>query len=156
PASLAAFKRAQARMSGKPALGLKHVPPTRLKIGAAPKLRVDVVSDVLGMVRGLELHYRAGTSAWAVEPARPGDVTFPPTFNQGLAPGTRIEYWVGAVDEAGAVLDALGSQTLPFVLNVDAKPPIPVYKRWQFWVGMGAAAIVAAGAATAIGVTQSP
>jgi tetratricopeptide (TPR) repeat protein len=154
--ALQAFGRASAKMKGKPALGLGHVPPTRLKIGAQPKLRVDVTNDTLGMVRGLELHYRAGTSAWAVEKTKPGEVTFPPTFNAGLAPGTRIEYWVSAVDDDGAVLDTLGAQSLPFVLHVDEKPPIPVHKRWQFWVGLGAGVVVAAGVAAAVGVTQAP
>jgi len=88
--------------------------------------------------------------------AQPGEVTFPPTFNAGLAPGAHLEYYVTALDEDGAVLDTLGSPTLPFALNVDAKPAIAVYKRWQFWVGLGAGVVAAAGVAAAVGVTQSP
>ena len=156
PSAQAAWKRAEERMAGKPPLKLQHVPPTRLKIGAVPKLRIEVVSDTNDLVRGLELHYRAGQSAWAVTPIKAGDVTFPATFNAGLAPGTRIEYWVGAVGEEAAQLDALGSLALPFVLHVDEKPAKPIYKRWQFWVGLGAGVAVAAGAAAAIGVTQAP
>ncbi|HUS63771.1 MAG TPA: tetratricopeptide repeat protein [Kofleriaceae bacterium] len=155
-AALAAFAKAQARMKGRPPLSLTHVPPSRLRIGQAPRLRVEVANDSLSMVRGLEVGYRAGGGAFAMMSAKPGDVTFPPTFNAGLAAGTRIEYWVAAVDEDGAVLDTLGSAALPFVLNVDAKPPVPVHKKWQFWVGLGAGVLVVAGAAAAIGVTQAP
>lgn len=155
-AGVAAFKRASALMKGKPPMQLQHVPPARLKIGEAPKLRVDVANDVLGLVSRLVVSYRAGGGAFASMTAKPGEVTFPATFNAGLAPGTRIEYWVTAVDEDGAVLDTLGSEKLPFVLNVDGRPPKPLAKRWQFWVGLGAGIVAAAGAATAIGLTQAP
>jgi tetratricopeptide (TPR) repeat protein len=155
-AALAAFKRAQERMKGKPSLALTHVPPARLKIGQIPRLRIEVGGDTLSLVSGLQVHYRAGGGAFAMMAAKPGEVTFPSTFNAGLAPGARIEYYVTAVDEDGAVLDTIGSSTLPFVLNVDSKAPAPIHKRWQFWVGLGAGVLVAAGAAAAIGVTQSP
>jgi len=154
--ALGAFKKAQERMKGKPSLALTHVPPARLKVGQAPKLRVDVSGDTLSLVSGLQVSYRAGGGAFATLSAKPGDLVFPQTFNAGLAPGTRIEYYVTAVDEDGAVLDTLGSSLLPFVLNVDAKAAPPLHKRWQFWVGLSAGVLVAAGAAAAIGVTQAP
>ena len=100
--ALAAFVQAQALMKGQAPLGLQHVPPTRLKVGATPRLRIEVTHDKLQMVTGLQLHYRAGHGAWAVSSVQQGDVSFPPTFNQALAAGTRIEYWFDAVDEAGA------------------------------------------------------
>lgn len=155
-AALAAFAKAQERMKGRPALALTHVPPARLKVGQAPRLRIEVGGDTLALVSGLQVSYRAGGGAFASMSAKPGDVVFPQTFNSGLAPGSRIEYYVTAVDEDGAVLDTLGSATLPFVLNVDAKPPAPVHRRWQFWVGIGAGLLVVAGAAAAVGVTQAP
>ena len=155
-AALAAFRKAQERMKGRPALTLTHVPPARLKIGQAPRLRIDVGGDTLGLVSGLKLRYRAGTSAWASLDTKPGDVTFPQTFNQGLSPGTRIEYWVTAVDEDGAVLDTLGTETLPFALHVDDKPPKPLHKRWQLWVGVAAGVVVAAGVAAGVGVALAP
>lgn len=155
-AALDAFVKAQARMKGRPPLVLAHVPPGRLKTGATPRLRIEVGNDALNMVRELVVGYRAGGGAWATISAKPGDVTFPATFNAGLSPGTRVEYYVTAVDEDGAALDTLGSQALPFALAVDDKAQRPLHKRWQFWVGLGAGALVALGAATAIGVTQAP
>jgi tetratricopeptide (TPR) repeat protein len=150
-----AFARAQAARKDRPPLKLAHVPPARLRVGATPKLRIELADD-LGLARAIELHYRAGGFAFAVERTRPGEVTFPPGFNAALAPGTRIEYFVTAVDDNGAVLDALGSQKEPFALAVDAKPPVPAYKRWQVWVGVAAAVLVAGGIAAAVGVVESP
>jgi tetratricopeptide (TPR) repeat protein len=155
-AAVAAFARAQERMKGRPSLTLAHVPPARLKVGQAPRLRVDVGGDTLALVSGLKLRYRAGAGAWATLDTKPGEVVFPGTFNQGLQPGTRIEYWVTAVDEDGAVLDTLGSDNLPFILNVDAKAEKPLHKRWQLWVGVGAAVVVAAGIAAGVGVALAP
>jgi tetratricopeptide (TPR) repeat protein len=155
-AAASAYRQARDKMKGIAALKLEHAPPARLKIGAIPRLRFGVANDVLGMVQGLEVSYRADQSAYARMSAKPGEVTFPPEFSASLAPGTRVEYWVNAVDAEGAALDTLGSAAEPFVLKVDEKPAKPVHKRWQFWVGLGAGVLVAAGAATAIGVTQAP
>lgn len=150
------FLRAQARMKQRPQLSLAHVPPTRVKIGEAPRLRVDVVADTLGLVRSLQVRYRANGGAYARLSAQPGTIVFPDAFNAGLRPGTRIDYDIEALDADGAVIDALGSDTLPFSVAVDTLTAKPVWKKWPFWVGLGAGALVIAGAATAIGVTQAP
>jgi hypothetical protein len=94
--------------------------------------------------------------AYATLSARPGDVAFPAELNAGLRPGTKVEYHVEVLDQDGAVVDHLGSATLPFALTVDARPPKPIHKRWQFWVGLGTGVLVAGGVAAAIGITQAP
>jgi len=60
---LAAFAKAQARMKGKPQLGLQHVPPARVKIGASPRLRIDVTGDTLSLVRGPQAQLTAQAAA---------------------------------------------------------------------------------------------
>jgi tetratricopeptide (TPR) repeat protein len=156
PQARVTFQRAQERMKGKAPLQLSHVPPGRLKIGQAPKLRFDTTSDPLGMIHELSVSYRAGVGAYAHLSVRPGEMSFPPEFNNGLSPGTRVEYHVDAIDEEGGVVDSLGSDALPFVLQVDARPPKPVWKRWQFWVGLGAGVVAAGAVAATVGVMEGP
>ena len=38
------------------------------------------------------------------------------------------------------------------MLHVDEKPAKPIYKRWQFWVGLGAGVAAAGAAAITAGV----
>lgn len=155
PKSKPSFDKAVARMKGKAPLSLRHVPPSRVKIGQAPKLRFDIASDTLGIVKTLSLYYRAGGGAYASISVPPGEVTFPPEFNAGLQPGVKLEYRVEALDGDGAVIESLGTELLPFAITVDQKVK-PLVKRWQFWVGLTAGVVVAAGVATGLGVGLAP
>jgi len=77
-----------------------------------------------------------------------------------LVAGTRVEYWVRALNAQGSVLAESGTATLPFRLQV-AAPAIaasqgagapastPWFKRWWVWTIVGAVAIGGGAAAYA-------
>lgn len=54
-----------------------------------------------------------------------------------------IEYYVVAVDAEGAVIAAEGSEAEPLAIPVESPTAgaAPVYKKWWFWTGIGAAVV---------------
>ena len=121
-------------------------------LGEAPAnqpARVDVRIEGDGekMVAALELGYRtADTGAFLTKQVKPAEVLAVPA--PSLAPGSRVDYYVRALDDHGGVLAESGSPTLPFRLQVATpiemrREPQRWYQKWWFWTAVGA---VAAGA----------
>jgi hypothetical protein len=120
---------------------------------------VTIESDPLAHVTELVVHYRqAGQGAYSIGrgPASASVVEVPAAFLAGLKGGTRVEYYIEALDGLEGELVALGSPREPFVFAVAGAPlgetapgPGPSgsawYKKWWVWTVAGA---VVAGAAT--------
>ena len=113
------------------------------------------------MVAALELGYRRGDGGAFLtaraKPPLPLEVPAP-----ALTAGTRVDYYVRALDEHGGVLAESGAPTLPFRLQVAAPPvlvgrepapPARWYQRWWVWTIVGA---VAAGAGAVAYVETRP
>jgi tetratricopeptide (TPR) repeat protein len=118
------------------------------------RIDVRIEGDGEKLVAALELGYRtADTGAFLTKQARPLETLAVPA--PSLAAGARVDYYVRALNEHGAVLADSGTPTLPFRLQVAApiqarREPQHFYQKWWFWTLVGAAA-VGAGTATYFG-----
>jgi len=149
PISAEVFARARARVGNLPPLSVTHLPPGAARVGQPITIGFQVASDPMKMIAGVVLHYRAGSGAFSTVPrAEAGPIALPREFTQGLSSGATVEYYADVVDEAGAMLEHLGSASLPFSLRVGSARG-PVTKKWWFWVATAGAVAVAA---TAIGL----
>jgi hypothetical protein len=151
------FESAQQFWEGKQPLGLDHLPPGRVPPNQPVSIPIRIASDPLNMIRARTLHYRReGSSDWEVIELGEADVTaeLPRTPLPLVGDSYRMEYYITAVDENGATLDALGSPTAPlaFLVTKDAiERPTPIYKKWWVWAGAGAAV---AGTITTIAIIR--
>jgi tetratricopeptide (TPR) repeat protein len=148
-ASRSAFAEAERLLGAVPALAVTHNAPGSLKPGLPVVLSFTSTPDPMKLVRSIELRYRAGSGAWSTLSVQPGPVKLPPAFSSGLLPGAKIEYYGELVDPNGAVLQHLGTEALPFQVEVE-RPVQSVVKKWWFWTAAVAVVAVAAGA---IGLT---
>jgi tetratricopeptide (TPR) repeat protein len=141
------YDAARKELEGKGVLAVKHTARGDVAPGQLPTIRVDVIADPLRMIQKLVLHYRSGGSlAYSeVESSEPGALVLPKTLSSGLRSGTKIEYYIDAVDESGGILQSLGTAEGPFAINV--REDRPFYKSWWFW---GVAGAVAVGTTVAI------
>ena len=128
-------------------LRLVQAPVAEVSPGEPARVDVKVEGDAEKMVATLELGYRAAdTGAFLTARARPPMPLEVP--GPALGAGSRVDYYVRALDEHGSVLAESGAPTLPFRLQVAelaprAAPrgPTPWYERWWVWTIVGAAAV---------------
>jgi tetratricopeptide (TPR) repeat protein len=157
PAARSAFDASRARAGQTPMLRVAHTPPPSVKAGAPVELAFTVENDARGLVRGLRLSYRtAGSPAFSSLPvARAGRIALPPLFTRAVPAGARIEYFAVALGANDALLEHVGSASLPFGIEVE-RPRVNVARKWWFWTALaGAAAVVAGGVALAVTLTQT-
>jgi hypothetical protein len=76
-------------------------------------------------------------------------MSLPKVTTQSLRVGTRVEYYIEAVDEQGGVLQSLGTEDRPFAFTVREERPL--YQKWWFWTIAGA---VVVGTTTALVTTR--
>jgi tetratricopeptide (TPR) repeat protein len=159
-----AFSTAQKALQGKRPLAITHVPPGDVPKGRAVKIPVTVASDPLEQVAAFDLHYRlSGTGAFSTTraPRSAGAVEVPAAFLSGMRGGTKIDFYIVALDEQDDQLQTLGNAKEPFVFAVAADPtelalqtsPVsekPGYKKWWVWTLVVGA--VAAGAGAGVGI----
>jgi tetratricopeptide (TPR) repeat protein len=157
------FEAARAQLGEGAALSVSHTPPASVKAGAPIELRFVVQNDKLALVSGVRVHYRLGGgkafSALPLQPAGPGSpkIALPRAFTMSVPPGARIEYFATGVGENDAALEHIGSDALPFALQVEAQKGPSVAKKWWFWTAMTVAAgAVATGIALSVTLTQPP
>jgi tetratricopeptide (TPR) repeat protein len=141
-----AFAQAQARLGTAPVLAVSHTAPGSSKPGMPVDLAFTGTADPMNLVRNVVLHYRAGSGAFSTMPTAVGKVTLPRNFTGALLPGAKIEYYGDVVDRNGAVLEHLGTASLPFVVEVE-RPTQTVLRKWWFWTVTGGILAVAAVAA---------
>jgi hypothetical protein len=157
PEARRAYDAARARLGGAPPLRIAHTPPPSAKAGARIELAFAAENDPLGLVRGLRVSYRvAGSKAFSTLPVAPAAaMVLPRSFTQAVPPGSKIEYFAVALDANDAALEHVGSQSLPFGVQIEAPRGPSVAKKWWFWTAMAAtAAVVAGGVALAVTLTQ--
>jgi tetratricopeptide (TPR) repeat protein len=161
-----AFASAQAAMQGKRPLAISHVPPGDVPKGRAVKIPVAVESDPLDQITSFDLHYRlSGSGAFSVARASrsAGSVEVPAPFLAGMHGGTKVDFYIVALDEKDDQLQSLGTARDPFVfavaldpteLAVAAESPAaretPAYKKWWVWTLVAGA--LAAGAGAGLGI----
>jgi tetratricopeptide (TPR) repeat protein len=157
PEARRAWDAARARLGEAPPLRIAHTPPPSAKAGARIELSFAVTNDPLGVVRGVRVSYRmAGSKAFSSLPVAPaGPIALPPAFTQAVPAGSRVEYFAVAVDANEALLEHVGSESLPFGIQIEARRGPSVAKKWWFWTSLAAAAaVVAGGVALAVTLTQ--
>ena len=106
-----AFAAAKRFWEGKRPLTISHVPHGQAPRNQAVEIPVEVESDPLALVAELVVSYwLLGAGAFSVSRAAPdeGKVEIPAAF-LGSAGGSRVEYYVTALDRTGNQLVALGS-----------------------------------------------
>lgn len=157
-ASVTSFKAAQKFWEGKQPMAMDHLPPGKVPPNEPVTIPVRIVSDPLRMIHARKLFYRReGASKWeAIALGRSEQsAKLPRTPLPLTGKSYRMEYYIVAMNEHGAIIDALGSATSPlaFLVTEDAidRPP-PIYKRWWFWAGAGA---VLAGTIATIAIVQA-
>lgn len=167
PATTAAYAAARKYWQGKRPLTVTHVPPGTVAGDRAARLVVGVESDPLGMVKQLAVRYRlAGQGAFssATAPAGAAAVEIPSTFLAGLAGGTRVEYYVVALDAAEGELADVASAKEPFVLTVAGQgvggsgprgAPFVWYRKWWIWT-IAAAIVAGVGLGAYFGTREAP
>jgi hypothetical protein len=90
-------------------------------------------------------------------PAPAGKIALPRAFTMNVPPGSRIEYFATALGENDAALEHLGTESLPFAIQVEAAKAPSVAKKWWFWTAMaGVAAVAATGIALGVTLSQPP
>jgi tetratricopeptide (TPR) repeat protein len=136
-----AFEQARRRVEGRQPLTIRHTARGEVQPGQTPVIRVDIVSDPLSMIHSVVLNFRAGGSkAWSqVESREGGTLMLPKTVASGLHSGSRLEYYIEAVDEGGGVVQSLGTAEGPFALTV--REERPWYRNWLLWSAVGVVAI---------------
>ena len=157
------FDAARTQLGEGAALSVSHTPPASVKAGAPIELRFVVQNDKLSLVSGVRVYYRLGGgkafSALAPQPAGPGapKIALPRAFTMSVPPGALIEYFATALGENDAALEHIGSDALPFALQVEAQKGPSVAKKWWFWTAMTVAAgAVATGIALGVTLSQPP
>jgi tetratricopeptide (TPR) repeat protein len=144
------FEASRKSLEGAKPLAIRHQARGDVAPGQTPVIRVEVVSDPLRMVHALVLNFRTGGQAYSqVESTEPGTLMLPKTVTSGLRVGTRVEYYIEAVDEGGSILQSLGTSEAPFAFTVREERPL--YKTWWFWTIAG---VVVVGTTTAIATTR--
>ncbi len=166
PATRDAYAQARKALEGRKPLAIGHVPPGAARQGRPARIAIAVLSDPLEMIHELAVRYRvAGAGAYSTSsaPKASGEIEIPASLMATLQPGSRIEYYLAALDEEEGELTTLGSPTSPFVFHLAADsaavvaaqprstvtPALPLYKRWWLWAAVGAAAVV--GVAAGVG-----
>ncbi len=139
-----------------PSLSVAHNQPGSLKAGQPVEVSFTVSGDRFALVTGIQLFYRlgGGKAFSSLQPQQAGKISLPRVFTMGVPPGSKIEYFGVVLDKNHAVLQHLGSEALPFAVQVEQLRGPSVAKKWWFWTAMVAVAGVAAGA-IAVGVTLS-
>jgi hypothetical protein len=147
-----AFADAQSRIGSTPAFAVSHNAPASHKLDKPLELVFTATPDPMHIVRGIQFYYRAGAGAYSSLP-QPQPITqnaahigLPKTFTAALLPGSKIEYYASVVDSNGAILQHLGTASLPYVVAVE-KPTTNVAKKWWFWTATGGVVAVLAGGA---------
>jgi hypothetical protein len=120
--------------------------------GHAVAIRVD---DSGRAVRG-ELFYRTrGQAGFAKLTAPLAGARFAATVPGMAVRAPALEYYLVLLDGGGATVASAGSQAQPLDVAVAAAATrAPVYKRGWFWAVIGGVAVVGAGVATAVVLTQ--
>jgi tetratricopeptide (TPR) repeat protein len=156
PEARQAYDAARTRLGDTPPLRVAHTPPPSAKAGAPVDLSFVTQNDPLGLVRGVRLSYRvSGSKAFSTLPVAPaGKIALPHLFTQGVPAGSRIEYFAVALDANDAVLEHVGSDSLPFGVQIEMPRGPGVAKKWWFWTTLAAATAVVAGG-VALGVVLS-
>jgi tetratricopeptide (TPR) repeat protein len=168
-ATTAACDAARRFWQGKRPLTVTHVAPGSLQRNRAARLAVTIESDPLAMVTQMAVHYRlAGQGAYssASAPVRAAAVEIPSTFLAGLDEGTRVEYYIVALDAAEGELTSMASAKEPFVVAIaggggpgggpGSRPAVtPWYRKWWVWAIAGSVA-VGAGLGAYFGTRASP
>jgi tetratricopeptide (TPR) repeat protein len=167
PATTAAFVAAKKFWQGKRPLTVAHVPPGALPGTKAARLVVTVESDPLAMVKQVAVRYRLGGQgafSSAAAPASAGAVEIPSTFLAGLAPATRVEYYVVALDATDGELAAVASAKEPFAVTVAGElgggggpgtRGTPWYRKWWVWT-IAVAVVAGVGLGAYFGTRESP
>jgi tetratricopeptide (TPR) repeat protein len=128
-------------------------PLGEIKRGEPATVGIIIESDPLGMIDGHELLYRVagrGGAFSSVKGKRGASLTVPAMLLGGLASGTRVEYFVRAVDTNGAVVAELGTENVPYVFTVrvpGGEAPPKWYGKWWVWTIAGAVVIGASASA---------
>jgi len=159
-ATVAAYTDARKMLKEKRPLAVTHVPPGDVPKNKPVKIPVTVESDPFDMVTELVVFYRrSGAGAFSQSRAAKsaGAVEIPASILTGMRGGTKIDYYLAAVDGNDNELTTLGTAKEPFVFAVALDPnelPIvsgpaqketPTYKKWWPWTIL-AVAVVAVGA----------
>ncbi len=126
---------------------VSHTAPGSSKPKLPIDLTIESTADAMNLIRSVVLHYRAVAGAFSTMPTAVGKVTLPRNFTGALLPGAKIEYYGDVIDRNGAILEHLGTPSLPFVVEVE-KPPAPsIVRSWRFWTVAGSILVLAAVAA---------
>ncbi len=146
------FERAQRALRAKQLVKLQHQPPLG-QLGEATTVDVVATSGA-ERISQMTLHYRLAESktAYSQLPMARGDeggfsATVPSLF-PGPAGRKKLEYFIRARDEKGALLAQVGDEGAPLALFIETKlqaTETPLYQSWVFWTAVG---VTAAGAAT--------
>jgi len=160
-----AYQAAKQVLAGKRPLTLSQVPPGDVQPGQPARIGVAVESDPVQMVEQVAVFYRLGGSgAYSVSRAKKdaGVIEIPGAFLSGMPGGSRVEYYVAALDAFEGQLVTLGTPSDPFVFAV-GRPPEPVgaaadsgppwYRKWWVWAIVGG--VAAGGGAGAYLATRS-
>jgi tetratricopeptide (TPR) repeat protein len=152
----APFDDARSRLGQAPVLAAAHTPPGSVKPSQPVQLAFTLSSDPAHLAAGLRLFYRGRAGAFSsVTTKTVGTLPLPREFTAGLPPGSTIEYYAVVLDQNEAILEHLGTPSLPFAVAVEAAHAPPVWKRRWFWpVVVGAAALVAVGVGLGVGLSQ--
>jgi tetratricopeptide (TPR) repeat protein len=169
-ATTQAFAAAKQFWEGKRPFSVAHIPPGEVPPGKAARLAVTVESDPLHLVQSLAVHYRqAGQGAYSVQrtPAAAGAAEIPAGFLAGLRGGSRIEYYLVALDSLNGELAAVGSAREPFVFGIGGAPGQGIaagpergatrwYRKWWVWTIAGAVAVSATATGAYLGTRSAP
>jgi tetratricopeptide (TPR) repeat protein len=148
-----AFAGAREYLSSKRPLAITHVPPGDIPAGHTAHVQVTVDSDPMQMIDELAVFYRvAGGGAYSQSRVKKDthEIDIPAAFLSGLPAGTRVEYYVAAVDRFGGELATQGSSREPFVFQLgslerqNGETPTaeaPIYRKWWFWALVGGVAV---------------
>jgi tetratricopeptide (TPR) repeat protein len=154
-AGRAAFGKAQGQLRGRLPLRFAARAPRHARAGATVELGVTTEGDVAGVQRKVEVRWRIGEGEFASASGRSvASVNLP-------AEAERLQWYARVLGDHEALLGEVGSAAQPLTLAVEHRtvataPSKPLWKRWQLWVGVGAAALAVIAVGTAVGVVESP
>jgi hypothetical protein len=150
------YDAARGELAGRKALAVTHVPPGDVQAGQSVRMATRVESDPLGMVDQVAIFYRlAGAGAYSKShgPKGADAIEIPGAFLAGVSAGSRVEYYVAALDEHDGELATQGTPRDPFVFairsaQVDLRRDAAVasaepawYRKWWVWALVGGAAV---------------
>lgn len=150
-----------------PRLNVRLVPPAYAQLGQPLTFGAEVVADPVGMITGVQIHFRRGKSgkfSSVRSPLKgPGEqpLTVSPAAWEGDGKGEKVFWYAVAEGANQSRLQEFGNAANPSALAVSDKSPEEIaaaggtawYQRWWVWAIIGG--VVAGATTTALVLTTS-